>query len=345
MKIRVLLACVVVAFVAFGAEKREGKALEKDAFYWNSLIGKGVNLGDALEAPEEGKWEVRLEEEYFELIAEAGFNSVRIPVRWSAHADVNAPYTIDKTFMARVDWAIKRALSHKLTAIVNIHHYAEIVEAPAEHKERFLAMWKQIAEHYRDYPDTVYFELLNEPCKKLTSELWNEYAEEAIRLIRKSNPIRAIIVGPASWNNISERRSLRLPRDDKNLIVTFHYYQPFEFTHQGASWAGEKSKAWVGTTWTGTEKEKQDIISHLDEAVRWAREKQVPLFMGEFGAYSKADMASRARWTAFVRSEAEKRGISWAYWEFCSGFGVYDPKEGKWRRELLDSLIGGSGTN
>lgn len=339
MRIRIVLACLVIASVAFSADKRQEGAQEKNAFHCNSLIGRGVNLGNALEAPEEGKWGVRLEEEYFDLIAGAGFTSVRIPVRWSAHADVTAPYAIDNAFLARVDWAIKQALSRKLVVIVNIHHYEEIVKVPVEQKERFLALWKQIADHYQDYPNTLYFELLNEPCKKLTNELWNEYADEAIRLIRKSNPTRGIIVGPTSWNNISELKNLKLPRDDKNLIVTFHYYQPFKFTHQGASWVGRQSNAWLGTTWTGTEKERQDIISHFEQAIQWANENQLPLFMGEFGVYGKADMASRAKWTAFVRSEAEKRGISWAYWEFCAGFGVYDSTQGKWRRELLNSLI------
>lgn len=345
MRIRIVLACLVIASVACSVDKRQEGTQEKTAFYWNSLIARGVNLGNALEAPEEGRWGVRLKEEYFALIARAGFNSVRIPVRWSVHAAVTAPYTIDKAFLSRVDWAIKQALSCKLTVIVNIHHYEEIVHAPAEQKQRFLALWKQIAEHYRDYPNTLYFELLNEPCKELTNELWNEYANEAIRLIRKSNPTRGIIVGPTFWNDISELKNLKLPRDDKNLIATFHYYQPFKFTHQGASWVGQQSNAWLGTKWTGTDKERQDIISHLDQAVKWANENQLPLFMGEFGAYSKADMASRARWTAFVRAEVEKRGISWAYWEFCSGFGVYDSTQGKWNRELLNSLIPERATN
>ena len=118
-----------------------------------------------------------------------------------------------------------------------------------------------------------------------------------------------------------------------------HYYQPFNFTHQGASWVGQQSNAWLGTEWTGTDKEKQDIISHLDQAVKWANENQLPLFMGEFGAYSKADMDSRARWTEFVAREAEKREMSWAYWEFGAGFGVYDRARGEWNEPLLNALM------
>ncbi|MGB9896107.1 MAG: cellulase family glycosylhydrolase, partial [Thermoproteota archaeon] len=88
------------------------------------------------------------------------------------------------------------------------------------------------------------------------------------------------------------------------------------------------------------EAEQKQITDELDIAAQWAREhNNVSLFMGEFGAYSKADMESRVRWTYFVAREAEKRNISWAYWEFCSGFGAYDPVKNKWREDLLNALI------
>ncbi len=310
-----------------------------DAYHWNSLIGKGLNLGNALDAPKEGAWGVTLEKEYFDLIAKAGFDSVRIPVRWSAHAAASAPYSIDKNFLERVDWAINQALSHKLVAIINIHHYDEIFTSPENHKIRFLALWEQLAQRYKDYPGTLYFEILNEPHNKLTSELWNQYLKEALSIIRKSNPKRAVVLGPAQWNNISQLKNLELPDEDKNLIVTFHYYQPFKFTHQGATWVGNQSKAWLGTQWTGSEQEKNEITAHFNEARQWAKSHGRPLYMGEFGAYSKADTASRVRWMSFVRSEAEKKNISWAYWEFCSGFGLYDRGSKKWNRKLLNSLL------
>ena len=338
MNIRLLWILPALLFGAAGGDK------DKDASHWNRLLGKGVNLGNALEAPQEGAWGVRLDETFFALIADAGFASVRIPVRWSAHAAKEAPYAIDKAFFDRVDWAVKQALSHKLTAIVNMHHYEELVEAPDAHRERFLALWRQIAEHFRGYPDEMFFEILNEPCKKLTNDWWNAAAAEAIGIVRKDHPTRAIVVGPTEWNGVSQLKNLRLPRDDKNLIVTFHYYQPFHFTHQGAEWVGKESASWLGTKWSGMEEEKKAVRKDMDEAERWARENGMPLFLGEFGAYSKAEMPSRARWTAFVRSEAERRGFSWAYWEFCSGFGVYDPVEKKWRKDLLEALIPGDKT-
>jgi endoglucanase len=182
------------------------------------------------------------------------------------------------------------------------------------------------------------FELLNEPNGSLTAEKWNELVPAAIATVRQTNPTRAIIVGPAQWNNIYQLASLRLPADDRNLIVTVHYYEPYHFTHQGAEWA-VGSSAWLGTTWTGTTVQKAAITSAFAHAAAWAERQDRPLFLGEFGAYSEADMDSRAAWTAFVARSAEEHGFSWAYWEFGAGFGVYNPARRDWNAPLLEALI------
>ncbi len=299
---------------------------------------RGINIGNALDAPEEGQWGVYIKDEYFSIIKEAGFDTVRIPIRWSAHAEKDPPYKIDSSFFDRVDHVVNKALEQNLITIINIHHYEEIMQKPLEHKDRFLALWRQISEHYKDYPENLYFELLNEPHGKLTSKLWNDFLKEAISIIRETNPARKLIVGPANWNSIYGLKDLVIPEDDENIIVTFHLYTPFEFTHQGAEWVNPSPP--VGREWLGTEEEQEQIRDELDLAVQWSLEhNNVPLFLGEFGAYSKADMNSRVRWTYFVAREAEKRNIAWCYWEFCSGFGAYNPKEEKWRENLLNALI------
>jgi endoglucanase len=308
------------------------------AFEQNQKLGKGVNLGNMLEAPNEGEWGLTVEEDYFDLIQEAGFDSVRIPIRWSAHALEEAPYTIDPVFMKRVDWVVEQASQRNLVAVINIHHYEEIIESPRLQKERFLAIWDQIANHFKDAPDSVYFELLNEPNGTLAATSWNDFANEAIKLVRKTNPRRTIIIGGGNWNSIDGLYGLSLPEDERNLIVTFHYYLPFQFTHQGAEWVAD-SDPWLGTTWEPSEEQVKLIRQDFDSAVKWAYQNRRPLFLGEFGAYSKADMDSRARWTEFVRITAEERKMSWAYWEFASGFGVYNLADAAWNEPLLSALI------
>ena len=309
-----------------------------DAFAMNQKLGRGINLGNALEAPKEGDWGVRIKDDYFQIIRDAGFNSVRIPVRWSNHTLKKMPNVIDKNFFARVDEVVEQALDRDLTVILNIHHYEEIMKEPAEQRDRFLFFWKQIAEHYRNYPDNLYFELLNEPNGDLKAKEWNELINAVIPVIRESSPDRILIIGPGEWYNISQLSNLSLPENDRAIIVSFHYYEPFNFTHQGAEWTPGMD-AYLGTTWSGSEQELKRLSDDFANAAKWAQRNNRPLYLGEFGAYSKADMDSQARYTAAVVSEAEKQGISWAYWEFCSGFGAYDLSHRKWYEPLLKALI------
>lgn len=309
-----------------------------DPFVQNQRIAKSVNFGNMLEAPNEGDWGVVLQEEYFDLVKSAGFTAVRIPVRWSTHAASTSPFSIDPTFMRRVEWAVEQALTRELAVIINIHHYEEIMEKPANHKARFLRMWEQVGRYFKDYSGDLIFEVLNEPHNALTQALWNDYLLEAIDVIRETNPGRTLIIGPGFWNNINSLAQLKLPEDDQNIIATVHFYSPFPFTHQGASWV-DGADAWLGTTWTGSAEEQEAIRNELNTALTWAQANNRPIYVGEFGAYSRADDTSRARWTNFVTREFEKRDFSWGYWEFGAGFGVYDRTAGAWRQSLLDALL------
>lgn len=309
------------------------------AFEINEILGKGINLGNALEAPREGDWGMVIQKEFIDLIADAGFESVRIPIRWNAHAQLNPPYTIEPSFFDRVDEIINWSLDRNLAVMINIHHYNELMESPTEHLDRFLSIWNQLAHHYMDLPETVVFEVLNEPHNNFTSDLWNSYLSRAIDTIRVTNPKRVIAIGTAPWGGFGGLETLEMPESDRQLITTVHYYNPFQFTHQGASWAGPETDEWLGTTWNGTTTEKEEIDRDFDGVLQWAETHNRPIHLGEFGAYSTADQESREAWTRYVVESAESRGFSWAYWEFGAGFGIYDRNQNEWRPYLLKALI------
>lgn len=309
------------------------------AFEINQDLGSGINLGNALEAPSEGDWGMVIEEEFIQLIRDAGFHSIRIPIRWNAHALTSPPYTIDPAFFERIDQVVEWAMERDLKVIINIHHYDELMELPQQHRERFLALWDQIATHYQSHNNHLLFELLNEPHTNLEPEIWNQYLVQAINVIRETNPGRTLVVGTAPWGGFWGLQFLTVPESDRNIIVTVHYYDPFEFTHQGAGWVGEQSDAWIGTTWVGTDEQKAAIDEDFDRVRDWAEEHNRPVHLGEFGAYEVAPLESREHWTQYVRSSAEERGFSWAYWEFGAGFGVYDRDEESWNTGLLKALL------
>ena len=309
---------------------------DPNAFEYNRLLGRGMNLGDALDAPEEGAWGVTLKDNYFRIIKDAGFESIRIPIRWSVHAQPEPPFTIDSTFFERVDWAINQALSRNLSAVIDIHHYAEVDHDPVRQAPRLVALWKQIAARYQKTPPTLFFELFNEPHDQLTDERWEKIIPDLLQAIRETNPKRMIIIGPAYWNNLEHLPFLQLPQNDRRLIVTFHYYHPFKFTYQGADWV-PNSDAWRGTKW-GAAQEREDLNKDFEKVAAWARQRQRPIYLGEFGVNGQAEMKWRVLWTTAVAREAEKLGFSWSYWNFYTSFGAYDPVAGVWRKPLLRSL-------
>ncbi|MFN2153164.1 MAG: glycoside hydrolase family 5 protein [Anaerolineales bacterium] len=311
-------------------------AIDAQTFAANARIGRAINLGNALEGPREGAWGLFLKEEYFSAIADAGFDAVRVPIRWSAYTDVEPPYEIRQQIFDRIDWVIEQAFDNDLAVIINVHHFDAIMQMPESQTERLVAIWTQIADHYQDYPDGLYFEILNEPYEKLDSSAWNQIFPQALAAIRQTNPERFVIIGPDQWNSVDRLDTLELPADDRRIIVTFHYYKPHEFTHQGASWS---SAADVKDLPWGSDAEVQALIADFDSALAWSEREQRPLLIGEFGVFGQVLDEMRAVWLSAVRSEAEKRGFSWAHWDFGTNFAAYDLNSKTWHEPILQALI------
>ena len=311
-----------------------------------SAIGRGVNFGNMLEAPTEGAWGLTVTDDFIDKASAAGFTSVRLPVRWSNHASADAPFTIDAAFMMRVESVIDKLLAKGLVVIVNMHHYrqldgdgldpGEFAVAAGAVDVRFVILWEQVATRFQSRSARLVFELYNEPHGRLNGNTWNVLAARALGVVRKTNPDRVVVIGPTSWNSASDLQLLKMP-NDANLIATVHNYSPFHFTHQGAEWVSPVLP--VGVTCCSASQEAE-MTAPLDVAKAWSTAKRYPVFVGEFGAYSKADDASRIDFNRKMRQAIEGRVMSWTYWEFAAGFGVYDPVKLAFRQGLLDSLLG-----
>jgi endoglucanase len=300
------------------------------------ILGRGINFGNILEAPTEGAWGLRFDDEFPTLVKNAGFDSVRIPVRWSAHTANQAPFQIDDAFLARVHHIVKKSMNAGLKVVLNVHHFEELYEAPEQNREKFLAIWGQLAREFQYYNDQLVLEILNEPHGKLDAKLWNPLLKETLAEIRKLHPTRWIMIGPDQWNGIGALPQLAIPEDDRRIIVTVHYYLPFPFTHQGASWVNPSPP--LGKEWIGSPEEIAAMEKDFQSVADWARVHRRPIYVGEFGAFEKADTESRIRWMRQVKSTCEKYQFSWAYWELASGFGILDPQAKEWKAPLLQAL-------
>ena len=333
-----LMLILASLFVAVNTSVAQDEAWPKTAAEAASLLGTGINLGNMLEAPNEGDWGARFEDDYAAIIRKAGFQHVRLPVKWSAHAGRTAPFTIESALIDRVKHIVSVCLKNDLRVVLNLHHYDEIHDDPPAQEERFVALWAQISEHFADQPATITFELLNEPHGKFTTASWNAMFPKALKHVRERNPHRPVIIGPAVWNSFSELPKLSLPDDDRMIIATFHYYLPFEFTHQAADFLG-KDMPPGGRAFPKDPKEPHMMAEHFQKVADWSKKSGRPIYLGEFGSFHKAAMDDRIRWTREVVGLARKHGFSTAYWEFCSGFGAFDPEAKEWRAPLKDAIF------
>ncbi|MEN9355242.1 MAG: hypothetical protein RL318_2567 [Fibrobacterota bacterium] len=338
MKKPLLLAIAAIVCATAGNAHADAHAFVK-------AQGRGVDLGNMLEAPSEGQWGIVLKKEDLGLIASKGFTNVRIPIRWDGlgvgdstfeRALRTEPYTVEPRFFERVDSAISWARQSGLMVVINDHHHDSLFQNLEHERPRFIAIWKQIAERYKGLSDSVGFEILNEPNSQVTIEAWNSLLDTTLKVIRTSNPTRAVVIGTANWGGLSGLSGLKLPAGDKNLILTIHYYEPFAFTHQGAEWVTPIPA--LGVKWEGTYYEKLAVKQAMDAIAEYAKARDIPVWIGEFGAYSKADIASRARWSAYCARLFESYGFSWSYWEFKAGFGIYDETKKAWNTALVEAL-------
>ncbi|NNU16287.1 glycoside hydrolase family 5 protein [Parvularcula sp. ZS-1/3] len=294
-----------------------------------------VNLGNDLERPKGASWGARAHTVAdLEKIKSAGFDTVRIPVRWDDYAADEEPFTIDPAFFERVDALVEPALAMDLNVILNIHHFDEVMEEPRDYARKFLGLWRQIATHYNDAPDSLWYETLNEPRDALEGELMRAYQDVAVKGIREIDPERIIILMGDNWSSI---RSLETNMDapDENIVFSFHYYDPFEFTHQGAEWLGENMPK--GKRGWGNTDERQALKRDADTAAAFAEATGHRVFLGEIGVNSAAKNRERVKYMGAVAEEMEKRDIAWCIWAYTNTFSLHTDDKG-WDKAALKAL-------
>ena len=290
-------------------------------------LGRGINLAGVLDRRDDRPgWAVRAE--HLAAIADAGFTTVRVPVRWWGRA---------AELLRPVDDLVEGAWSHGLAVVLTMHHADAVCEDPGGSARPLTSLWRRIAAHFVDAGGALAFELLNEPRAPMTAADWNALLPVVLAGVREVDPTRAVVVSGAEAATLAGLRRLQLPRDD-HLIATLHYYEPFRFTHQGAPWE-PGSDGWLGTEW-GTTAEHAAVTRDLETAAAWASRRNVRLYVGEFGTLERADHHSRLRWTRWVRSELDRLELAWSYWAFATDFGAYDRDRGTWRPGFLEALTG-----
>jgi endoglucanase len=271
---------------------------------------RGIAIGNALEASREGEWGYVIQRRHIDAIRRAGFDHVRLPVKFSGHLEPKPPLTLARPFMKRLDEIVGWILDAGLNCILDAHHFDGIGERPDIHEPRLVAIWRQVAARYASLPNTLVFEILNEPQRLLIGERLRKLYRAVLAEIRPANPTRPVVLSGDRWGN-----SIGLPAlqgiDDPCVIATFHYYAPGNFTHQGAWWDKNQAPK-LGVKW-GTPEDVRKVQADIALATERARPLGMPVLLGEFGVINTIPDRERAPWIRTVRKATEAHGMAWTH--------------------------------
>jgi endoglucanase len=330
---------------------------------------RGINLGNRLESkPTEGAWGGRIEDGDMALIAARGFDHVRIPVWFSGHAQEASPFTLDAAFLARVDQVLDDAETQGLAVILTLHGYYELEADVAGHEPRIQSIWSQLAERYRERPDTLALEPFNEPPQAMRTT-WNALAARLIANIRQTNPRRLLVIDTTLWADTSTLSELQLP-DDANLVAAVHPYEPKLFSFQGQTW-GDPSWQTGGVLFPGPP--SSPLVPHPAAqanaiAVQWFADyntlppEQNPsgprtireqiarieayrqasgraVMNTEWGPQDGGDISSRASLMRVMRAECEAAQVPWTIWEDPNNLPLFDSVAATWQEALVGELL------
>lgn len=331
---------------------------------------RGINLSHWLSqsnrfGPEQDEF---ITERDMEFLATMGYDHVRLPVDEEHLWDEQGKEIIKgfRLLKSAIGWCQK----YQLRIIVDLHiirsHYFNSKEntlfTDASQRENFIGMWLQISDSLKDYPtDLLAYEILNEAVAQDAAQ-WNELIASTVKAIRIREPERKIVIGSNGWQNPATFDELVLPEGDKNIILSFHFYDPHIFTHYQARW--EQTGQYTGQvhypgksigqgdladlplalkqeleqyTYSFT---KDSILARIQEPLAYARAKGLPLYCGEFGCLPTAPRQARLQWYADMRDVLESNGIAWANWDYKGGFAIFDFQTGYPDRELIEVLLG-----
>ncbi len=283
----------------------------------------------------------------FVQIKSLGCDVIRLPINLHAMTNGSPDYTLDPLFLEFLDKAVTWAEELQINLILDNHTFSPDVNTDLNIGTILNKVWKQMAQHYKDRSEYILYEILNEP-HGITTAQWGAIQKGAIDAIRSVDTKHTIIVGASGFNTYSELKDLPVYSDSK-LIYTFHFYDPFIFTHQGASWGSPSMVPLAGVpfpynsasmpacpaslkgTWVesnlnsyssnGTDAKVKSLI---DIAVNFKTSRNVKVFCGEFGVYiPNSPNADRVYWYEVVRKYLEEKGIPWTIWDYNGGFGLF----------------------
>lgn len=292
----------------------------------------------------------------FENIKSLGCDVIRLPINLHAMTNGTPDYVLDDLFLDILDHAVDLAEELQIHLILDNHSFDPVASDPAI-SSVLTKVWTQMALHFKNRSGYIHYEILNEP-NGIDDATWGSIQQLAIDAIRAEDTKHSIIVGGVEWNSYNNLKNLPVYTDSK-LIYTFHFYDPFLFTHQGANWISPSLTPLAGVpfpyksnampavpaslkgTWvegamadyvnTGTVNKIKELINIV---VDFKNQRNVPVYCGEFGAYiPNSNNNDRVSWYQAVHNYLVEKEIPYTTWDYQGGYGLFTKNS----NELFDN--------
>ena len=352
---------------------------DKPADVNNFRIQRGTNVSHWLSQNNEDRGEARrqhIQEDDFARLDSLGFDFVRLPIDevqfWDEEGN-KLPEAWELMTNA-INWAEK----HHLRTIVDLHiirsHYFNAVnegQADAntlftseESQQQLIDMWYQLSDVLKGYSvDSVAYEFMNEPVAD-DHEQWNQLIAKVHKALREREPQRTLVIGSNMWQGYETMKYLKVPEGDKNIILSFHYYNPMILTHYGAWWTpigkytGKVNYPGVLVSKEDYEAAPDSVKNLIDEnhyttqewnidkiradfkdAIAAAKKYNLQLFCGEWGVYEPVDRELAYKWTKDMLTVFKENNIAWTTWCYDADFGFWDQKKHEFKDKGLVDLL------
>lgn len=331
------------------------------------VLKKGVNISHWLSQSSRrgAEREAYFRENDVAFISQCGFDHIRIPIdeeqMWDS--DINRDYAAFSLLHNALGWCKK----YQLKCIVDLHilrsHHFNAAEKPLWTdplaQAHFLKLWESLSEQLQSYPlEDVAYELMNEPVAD-NPQLWNDLLKQGIETVRKNEPKRKLVIGSNRWQSTETFDVLQIPHDP-NLIISFHFYEPFLITHHRASWTAI-GKYSGPVKYPGKAVDEKDLVgldadlikavtnSNRDlttkalekrilKPIKFASKHGLPVYCGEWGALKTTPESTYLAWYKDIRRILEKHKVGWTIWDYRGGFGIVNQDRQPYQN-LIDVLV------
>lgn len=308
------------------------------------LIKRGTNIAHWLSQSKRRGIEraTFFTEQDVSFLKKAGFDHIRLPVDEEQLWDSTGKR--DTAAFALLHNCVQWCMQHDMKMVLDLHiirsHYFNAAANPLwtqkKEQDKLIVLWKDLAAAVHQMPNThLAYEFMNEPVAD-DPEQWNLLLNRVADSIRSWEPGRTLVIGSNRWQSVHTFPQLRVPAGDRNILLSFHFYEPFVLTHYKASWTHLKDfKGQVqypgpivinGATPTEQRVYNRDTLENMmREAFHLADSLKLPLYCGEFGIIDGVPDAAKLAWYRDMVAIFEKHQVAYANWNYKAGsFGIVD---------------------